>query len=134
MEEIIGRFCAYGTEYKDNEGYTHDWVKLLPEVQLAYNTSQHSTTGKAPSLVEKGSNPLLPVDHPKKDLLTIHPTAKDFHDMWKRDCDSATRCIAEAKKYNKKRYDKTYMEPDFKEGDQVLMSTLKFNIPRYQTK
>ncbi|MBW0563398.1 hypothetical protein O181_103113 [Austropuccinia psidii MF-1] len=81
MEDILRRFCAYGMEYKDHEGYTHDWVTLLPAVQLAYNTSQHSTTGKTPSLVEKGWNPLLPVDHLKKNLLTIHPTAKDFHYM-----------------------------------------------------
>ncbi|MBW0461011.1 hypothetical protein O181_000726 [Austropuccinia psidii MF-1] len=54
MEEIIRRFCAYGMEYKKNEGYTHDWVTLLPSVQLAYRTSQHSTTEKSPSLVEKG--------------------------------------------------------------------------------
>ncbi|MBW0480164.1 hypothetical protein O181_019879 [Austropuccinia psidii MF-1] len=41
MEDIIRRLCAYGMEYKDNKGYTHDWVKLLPAVQLAYNTSQY---------------------------------------------------------------------------------------------
>ncbi|MBW0467973.1 hypothetical protein O181_007688 [Austropuccinia psidii MF-1] len=35
MEDIIRRFCAYGMEYKDHEGYTHDWVTLLPAVQLA---------------------------------------------------------------------------------------------------
>ncbi|MBW0463788.1 hypothetical protein O181_003503 [Austropuccinia psidii MF-1] len=46
MEDILRRFCVYGMEYKDNEGYTHDWVTLIPAVQLAYNTSQHSTTGK----------------------------------------------------------------------------------------
>ncbi|MBW0480857.1 hypothetical protein O181_020572 [Austropuccinia psidii MF-1] len=34
MEDIIMKFCAYGMEYKDHEGYTHDWVTLLPEVQL----------------------------------------------------------------------------------------------------
>ncbi|MBW0593388.1 hypothetical protein O181_133103 [Austropuccinia psidii MF-1] len=121
MEDILRRFCAYGMEYKDHEGYTHDWVTLLPAVQLAYNTSQHSTTGKPPAVVEKGWNPLLPVDHLKKNLLTIHPTAKDFHDMWKRACDTASKCIAEAKEYNKQRWDKTHMEPDFQEGDQVLV-------------
>ncbi|MBW0573994.1 hypothetical protein O181_113709 [Austropuccinia psidii MF-1] len=97
MQDILRRFGAYGMEYQDHEGYTHDWVTLLPAFQLAYNTSQHSTTGKTPAVVEKGWNPLLPVDHLKKNLLTIHPTAKDFHDMWKRACDTAAKCIAEAK-------------------------------------
>ncbi|MBW0581633.1 hypothetical protein O181_121348 [Austropuccinia psidii MF-1] len=46
MEDILRRSCAYGMEYKDHEGYTHDWVTLLPAVQLAYNTIQHSITGK----------------------------------------------------------------------------------------
>ncbi|MBW0498607.1 hypothetical protein O181_038322 [Austropuccinia psidii MF-1] len=126
MEEIIRRLFEYGMEYKEAEGYTHDQVTLLPAVQLAYNTSQHPNTGKSPSLVEKGWNSLLPVDHLKKNFLTIHPTAKDFHDMSKRACDKAAKCIAEAKEYNKKRYDKKHMEPDFKEGDKVLVSTLNF--------
>ncbi|MBW0550659.1 hypothetical protein O181_090374 [Austropuccinia psidii MF-1] len=46
--------------------------------------------------------------------------------MWKRACDKASKFIAEAKEYNKQRWDKTHMEPDFKEGDQVLVSTLNF--------
>ncbi|MBW0556513.1 hypothetical protein O181_096228 [Austropuccinia psidii MF-1] len=127
MEDILRRFCAYGMEYKDYEGYTHDWFTLLPSVQLAYNTSQHSTTGKTPALVERGLNPLLPVDHLKKNLLTIHHTAKDFHEMWKRAYDTAVKCIAEAKEYNKQRWDKSHMEPEFKEGDQVLVSTQNFD-------
>ncbi|MBW0478292.1 hypothetical protein O181_018007 [Austropuccinia psidii MF-1] len=57
MEDIIRGFCACGMEYKDHEGYTHDWVTLLREIQLAYNTILHSTTGKSHSLVEKGWNP-----------------------------------------------------------------------------
>ncbi|MBW0547942.1 hypothetical protein O181_087657 [Austropuccinia psidii MF-1] len=99
MEEILTKFCAYGMEYKDHEGYTHDWVTLLPAVndQLPYNTSQHSTTGKTPALVEKGWNTLFPVNYLNKNLLSIHPTAKEFHDMWKRACDTAAKCIAEEK-------------------------------------
>ncbi|MBW0513023.1 hypothetical protein O181_052738 [Austropuccinia psidii MF-1] len=97
MEDILRRFCSYGMEYKDHEGYTHDWVTLLPVVQLAHNTSKHATTRKSPSVVEKGWNILLPVDHLKKNLLTIHRTAKDFYDMWKKACDTAAKFIAEAK-------------------------------------
>ncbi|MBW0508466.1 hypothetical protein O181_048181 [Austropuccinia psidii MF-1] len=32
MEDILRRFCAHFMEYKDHEGYTHDWVTLLPAV------------------------------------------------------------------------------------------------------
>ncbi|MBW0471500.1 hypothetical protein O181_011215 [Austropuccinia psidii MF-1] len=71
--------------------------------------------------------PLISCRSPEENILTIHSTAKEFHDMWKRAGDTAAKCIAEAKEYNKKRYDKTHMEPGFKEGDQVLVSTLNFN-------
>ncbi|MBW0538486.1 hypothetical protein O181_078201 [Austropuccinia psidii MF-1] len=134
MEDILRRFCAYGMEYKDHKEYTHDWVTLLPEVKLVCNTSQNSNAGKYPSLGEKWWNPLLPVDHFKKNLLAIHSTAKDFHDMGKKACDTASKCISEAKEYNKQMWDKTHMEPNFREGDQVLMSTLNFNNLKGQKK
>ncbi|MBW0502028.1 hypothetical protein O181_041743 [Austropuccinia psidii MF-1] len=54
--------------------------------------------------------------------------------MWKRHCYIAAKCIAEAKEYNKQRYDKKHVEPDFKEGGQVLVSTLKFNNVKGPTK
>ncbi|MBW0485842.1 hypothetical protein O181_025557 [Austropuccinia psidii MF-1] len=47
--------------------------------------------------------------------------------MWRGACDTASKCIAEAKEYNKQRWEKSHMEPDFEEGDQVLVSTLNFN-------
>ncbi|MBW0485712.1 hypothetical protein O181_025427 [Austropuccinia psidii MF-1] len=47
--------------------------------------------------------------------------------MWKGACDTASKCIAETKEYNKKRWDKKHMEPDFKQGDQELVSTIIFN-------
>ncbi|MBW0584382.1 hypothetical protein O181_124097 [Austropuccinia psidii MF-1] len=67
------------------------------------------------------------MDHFKESLLTIHRTANGFHDMWKKACVKAVRCIAEAKEYQKHLYDKTHKEPEFREGDQVLVSTLNFN-------
>ncbi|MBW0480828.1 hypothetical protein O181_020543 [Austropuccinia psidii MF-1] len=66
MEDILRRFCSYSMEYKDHERYNHDWVTLLPAVQVVYKTSQNYTTGKSPSLVEKGWDPLLPVDRLNK--------------------------------------------------------------------
>ncbi|MBW0534287.1 hypothetical protein O181_074002 [Austropuccinia psidii MF-1] len=62
----------------------------------------------------------------EENLLTGHPTVNNFHDMGKDKCDTGSRYIAEAKGYNKKRYDKTNREPDFREGDQVKVSPLSF--------
>ncbi|MBW0566891.1 hypothetical protein O181_106606 [Austropuccinia psidii MF-1] len=47
--------------------------------------------------------------------------------MWKRACDTAAKLIAEEKEYNEQRWEKSHLEPDFKEGDQLLGSTLNFN-------
>ncbi|MBW0462568.1 hypothetical protein O181_002283 [Austropuccinia psidii MF-1] len=47
--------------------------------------------------------------------------------MWKRACETAANCIAEAKEDNKQRLYKSHMEPDFNKGDRVLVSTLSFN-------
>ena len=39
----------------------------------------------------------------------------------------AEKCIADATAYKKDRWDKTQKEPEFKVGDQVLISKKKFN-------
>ncbi|MBW0512173.1 hypothetical protein O181_051888 [Austropuccinia psidii MF-1] len=54
MEDIIRRFCAYGMEYKDHEGYTNEWFTLLTAIQLSHSTIQNYITGNTPSLTEKG--------------------------------------------------------------------------------
>ncbi|MBW0520463.1 hypothetical protein O181_060178 [Austropuccinia psidii MF-1] len=66
MGDIIRIFCVYIMEYKDYEEYTHYWVIILAEIQLAYNTSKQSTIGKKLYLMEKGLNPLFPADNLKK--------------------------------------------------------------------
>ncbi|MBW0530397.1 hypothetical protein O181_070112 [Austropuccinia psidii MF-1] len=30
LEDMITRFCAYGLELKDSDGFTHDWCTLIP--------------------------------------------------------------------------------------------------------
>ncbi|MBW0557497.1 hypothetical protein O181_097212 [Austropuccinia psidii MF-1] len=101
LEDIIRRFCAYGLESKDSDSFTHDWCTLIPALELEYETSIHSSTGKTPAMIEKGLNPRLPYDTLKKDLVDIHPTTK--------------------------RWDQSHKLPDFKIGDLVLVSTLNFN-------
>ncbi|MBW0547973.1 hypothetical protein O181_087688 [Austropuccinia psidii MF-1] len=38
LEDMIRRFCAYGLEFKDSDGFTHDWCKLIPALELEYKT------------------------------------------------------------------------------------------------
>ncbi|MBW0530248.1 hypothetical protein O181_069963 [Austropuccinia psidii MF-1] len=38
LEEMIRRFCAYGLEFKDSDGFTHDWCTLIPALELACKT------------------------------------------------------------------------------------------------
>ncbi|MBW0501502.1 hypothetical protein O181_041217 [Austropuccinia psidii MF-1] len=59
LEDMIRRFCAYGLEFKDSDGFTHVWCMLIPALKLAYNTSVNSSTGQTPTMLEKLWNPRL---------------------------------------------------------------------------
>ncbi|MBW0498857.1 hypothetical protein O181_038572 [Austropuccinia psidii MF-1] len=51
LEDMIRIFCAYGIEFKDSDGFTHDWCTLIPALQLEYKTSIHSSAGKTPEIL-----------------------------------------------------------------------------------
>ncbi|MBW0491167.1 hypothetical protein O181_030882 [Austropuccinia psidii MF-1] len=51
LEDMIRRFCAYGLEFKDSDSFTHYWCTLIPDLELAYQKSIHSSTGKAPAML-----------------------------------------------------------------------------------
>ncbi|MBW0547603.1 hypothetical protein O181_087318 [Austropuccinia psidii MF-1] len=124
---MIRRFCAYGLEFKDSDGFTHDWCTLIPALELAYKTSIHSSTGKTPEILEKGCNPKLPYNTLKKDLVDIYPTASSFKLMLDKARHHENRCIQDSFKYAKERWDKSHKPPDFKIGDLFSVSTLSFD-------
>ncbi|MBW0493910.1 hypothetical protein O181_033625 [Austropuccinia psidii MF-1] len=124
---MIRRFCAYGLEFKDCDGFTHDWCTLIPELELAYKTSIHASTSKTPEILEKGWNPKLPVDNLKKDLVDIHPTASRFKLLLDRLRNLANQSMNNAFQYAKQKWDKSYKTPEFKVGDLILLPTLNFN-------
>ncbi|MBW0536075.1 hypothetical protein O181_075790 [Austropuccinia psidii MF-1] len=134
LEDMIRRFCAYGLEFKDSYGFTHDWCTLIPALELAYNTSIHSSTGKTPEMLEKGCNSRLPYETLREKLLNIHPTDSGFKIMLDKARHHEKRCIQDYFKYVKTRWDKSHKPPDFKVGDLVLVSTLKFNNIKTQMK
>ncbi|MBW0536744.1 hypothetical protein O181_076459 [Austropuccinia psidii MF-1] len=124
---MIRRFCAYGLESQDSDGFTHDWCTLIPALELAYKTSIHSSTGKTSVMLEKGWNPRLPYATFKKELVDIHPTASSFMLMLDKAKKHAKRCMQDSFKYAKERWYKSHKAPDFKIGDLVLVSTINSN-------
>ncbi|MBW0510645.1 hypothetical protein O181_050360 [Austropuccinia psidii MF-1] len=127
LEDMIRRFCAYGLEFKDSYGFTHDWCTLIPELELAYKTSIHASTGKTPAMLEKGWNPKIPVDTLKKHLVDIHPTASRFKLLLEQVRHHANQSMNDAFEYAKQKWDKSHKTPELKVGDLILVSTLNFN-------
>ncbi|MBW0507635.1 hypothetical protein O181_047350 [Austropuccinia psidii MF-1] len=81
LEDMIRIFCAYGLEFKESYGFTHDWCTQIPALELEYKKSVHSFTGQTPAILEKVWNPRLPADTLRKDLIDTHPTASSFKIM-----------------------------------------------------
>ncbi|MBW0519162.1 hypothetical protein O181_058877 [Austropuccinia psidii MF-1] len=127
LEDMIRRFCAYGLEFKDSDGFTHDFCTLIPVLELAYKTSVHSSTGQNPAMLEKGWNPRLQEDTPRKDLIDIGPTASSFNIMLDKVKHHGEQSMNDAFDYEKQKWDKSHNVPDFKVGDLVIVSTLHFN-------
>ncbi|MBW0532379.1 hypothetical protein O181_072094 [Austropuccinia psidii MF-1] len=123
---MIRRFCAYGLEAEDSDGFTHDWCTLIPELELEYKTSVNSSTGQTPAMLEKGWNPRLPADTLRKDSIDIHPKASSFKVMLDKVKNHAKQSINYAFEYAKQKWDKSHKAPHFKVGDLVLVSTLNF--------
>ncbi|MBW0483879.1 hypothetical protein O181_023594 [Austropuccinia psidii MF-1] len=127
LEDMIRRFCSYGLEFKDSDLFTHYWCTLIPELELAYKTSVHSSTGQTPAMLEKGWNPRLPADPLRKDFIYIHPTASSFKIMLYKVKHNTKNSMNYAFDYSKQKWDKSDNVPDFKVGDLVLVLTLNFN-------
>ncbi|MBW0577764.1 hypothetical protein O181_117479 [Austropuccinia psidii MF-1] len=127
LEDMIRRFCAYGLEFKDSDGFTNYWCTLIPALELAYNISVYSSTGQNPAMLEKGWNPRLPADTLGEDLIDIHPTASSFKIILHKVKHHAKQSMNDHFDYAKEKWDKSHKVPDFKVGDLVLVSTLNFN-------
>ncbi|MBW0526329.1 hypothetical protein O181_066044 [Austropuccinia psidii MF-1] len=127
LEEMIRRFCAYGLEFKDSDGFTHDCCTVIPALELAYKTSLHYYTGQTPSMLQKGWNPRLKADTLWKDLIDIHPTASSFKIILDKLQHHEKQSMNFAFDYAKQKWEKSHKVPDFKVRELVLVSTLHFN-------
>lgn len=131
MVDLIRRYCAFGLVFNDPEGYRHDWVSLLPALEIAYNSSKHSVTNRTPFELEKGWTPLLPatlMQGDGLDQLPADPNALPFATMMIQAKDYAMECIDSAFEATKKRYDSHHTDTTVKPGDFVMLSTKFFGL------
>ncbi|MBW0506655.1 hypothetical protein O181_046370 [Austropuccinia psidii MF-1] len=54
LEDMIRRFCAYGLQFKDYDGFTHSWCTLRADLELEYKASIHSSAVKTPAILGMG--------------------------------------------------------------------------------
>ncbi|MBW0588114.1 hypothetical protein O181_127829 [Austropuccinia psidii MF-1] len=127
LEDMVRRIFAYGLEFNDCDGFTHDWCTLLPALELAYKTSIHASTNQTPAILEKGYNPKLPEDFLRNNFFEINPTAASLKGILERARNHAVRCLEDSFAYAKNKWDKSHATPDLKVGDLVLVSTANFN-------
>ncbi|MBW0487751.1 hypothetical protein O181_027466 [Austropuccinia psidii MF-1] len=57
LEDMVRRFCAYGLELKNCDGFTHDWCTLLPALEWAHKKSIHASINQPPAIIEKDAIP-----------------------------------------------------------------------------
>ncbi|MBW0561118.1 hypothetical protein O181_100833 [Austropuccinia psidii MF-1] len=103
IEDMIRRFCAYGLELKDSDGFTHDWCTLVPALELEYETSIHSSTEKKPAVLYKGCNPRILYDTLTKDLVDINQTESILKLMLQKARHHENICMQDSFKYSNKR-------------------------------
>ncbi|MBW0527081.1 hypothetical protein O181_066796 [Austropuccinia psidii MF-1] len=96
-------------------------------LELAYKNSIHASTDETPAMLEKGWNPKLPVDTLKKDFVDIHPIASIFKLLIDKLRHNEKQGMTGAFEYAKQKWDKSHKDPEFRLGELILVSTLKFN-------
>ncbi|MBW0489743.1 hypothetical protein O181_029458 [Austropuccinia psidii MF-1] len=118
LEDMLGRICANGLEFKDCDGFTHDWYTFLSSLKLAYKRAINASTNQTPAILEKGWNPRLPQDSLRKSLVGIHRPDSSFKGILEKARKHSARCMEDSFSYSKDKWDK----------NNILLQTPKWNI------
>ena len=103
----------------------NDWDLQLPYALWAYRTSVHATTKETPFFLVYGRHPTNPADIRIRQWVEEHKSIEDYTlEVANRLIKAQERvidAINKAKAYDKQRFDKDKVEPDFKKGDIVWL-------------
>ncbi|MBW0470595.1 hypothetical protein O181_010310 [Austropuccinia psidii MF-1] len=123
LEDMVRKFCEYGLEFKDCDGFTHSLCTILPSLELACKKTIPVSTNQTPAILEKGWNPRLPQDSLRKSFFEIHPISASFKGMLGKARKHAIGCMEDSCAYATDRWVKSQATPDFKLRDLGLLST-----------
>ena len=131
LEEALRTFCSFG-QIQDREGISMDWVAVLPQLEFAYNSSVHATTGQIPFQTAFGWVPSGPPDLIKAaaNIPTekLDPSSLSWAELIATSRERARASIDDAFEHAKARWDKHHRNVDFSKFKQARLSTKYFKF------
>jgi hypothetical protein len=130
LEDMLRRFCAFNPEWEDSDGVTRDWTDLLPALEFAINSVPNASSGHTPFFLERGYNPksVYSLVTSKLPTAVTAPSTQRFAQAISNAHLRAQECIDASVAAAKVRWDSKHVEPPFKIGDLVFVSTIHFRF------
>jgi len=134
VNQSLEQYLRNFTNYQQS-----DWHELLPFAEFSYNNSDHSTINTTPFFANKGFHPTFDLPSPSSPTPNqdnpYHPLASHLIDHFTSIRTYLNEQIKLANERAAKNYDTKHMTPpDFKIGDQVMLSTRNIKTTRPSNK
>lgn len=106
----------------------NDWDEYLYHLEIAYNNSEHRSTGFSPFFLNAGQHPNFPLSAAAKESKTIttrtkNESANEFVRRVSLTIEEAKKRLKTAQEQQKKQADKHRREVSYKVGDRVMLTT-----------
>lgn len=126
QNQILERYLRNYVNHKQT-----DWVDWLPSAELAYNAAEHSSTGMAPFMADRGYIPRSLAEAQLPELRWVKSVpAKERVELLKEVREELETRLQEVRKEQARHYDKKHMPKEFNVGDKVLLSTKHLRTSR----
>ena len=115
LEDMLRAYVCYRQD---------DWDQHLVAAEIAYNNSQHASTGFSPFFLNSGQHPHLPLSIASQAAMEgDNPTAADMLEKLYTNLEQATKNLQQAQARQTYYANQHRRESEFHVGDRVLLST-----------